>query len=63
MDFDDLKVILTKIDTILINIFNYCAVQEQLNIFNNDKVPFDKKPDRRDICFFNIESYFWTYII
>ena len=62
IDFDDLKAILISIDIILINIFNYCAVQEQLNIFHNHKVPFDKKPDSRTINFFNIEAY-WTLFL
>ncbi len=62
MDFDDLKAILTKIAIILINISNYCSVQEWLNTFHNDKVPFPKEPDRRDICLFNIEAY-WTLFL
>ena len=62
IDFDDLNVILGKIDTILMNIVNYCSFQEQLNIFHNDKVPFDYKPDSRNICLFNIEAY-WTLFL
>ena len=62
IDFDDLKAILTSIDTILINITNYCAIQEQLNILHNDKVPFDEEPDSRSINLFNIEAY-WTLFL
>lgn len=63
IDFDDLKVILKKIDNILINIVSYCSFQEQLNILHNHKAPFDFiRLDSRSICLFNIEAY-WTLFL